>query len=300
MDADTVEAMVAERLEAWAAAHKRRLPDNIIYYRDGVSSGHYPKVQEIEVEAIHKAYASVCQSLSLKVQRVNLATIIVTKRHHTRFYPMGEADRDRFGKGNCLPGTCVDQLVTSPYYQDFYLQSHSGIQGTAKPTHYFVLNNNVPDLNLEAIRNLVRLHLQLLQDLPLTSAQTHNLCFSYARSVTSVSYASPTYYADRLCERGRLYIRKYYNGDDEALIVDLRMLKANDEAANLSIRQGMFPTEPHVKGRVERGVEKDHAEVVRKNQIKRAYETIEKDFYGEDRVARNPWHDDIADTMFWM
>jgi eukaryotic translation initiation factor 2C len=28
-----------------------------------------------------------------------------------------------------------------------------------------------------------------------------------------VSYAPPAYYADRLCERGRCYLRKYYNPD---------------------------------------------------------------------------------------
>ena len=35
------------------------------------------------------------------------------------------------------------RLVTSPYYRDFYLQSHSAIKGTARPTHHFVLRNDV-------------------------------------------------------------------------------------------------------------------------------------------------------------
>ena len=29
-----------------------------------------------------------------------------------------------------------------------------------------------------------------------------------------VSYASPAYYADRLCERGRCYLRQWYNPDN--------------------------------------------------------------------------------------
>lgn len=157
MDPNTVEAMVIERLEAWAKVHtgKLVLPENIIFYRDGVSSGHYPKVQDLEVKAIRNAFAGMQKRKGLPTKKLNLATIIVTKRHHTRFYPISAGDKDQFGQNNCKPGTCVDQLVTSPYYQDFYLQSHSGIKGTARPTHYFVLNNNVPGMTLEEIRDLV-------------------------------------------------------------------------------------------------------------------------------------------------
>jgi eukaryotic translation initiation factor 2C len=47
------------------------------------------------------------------------------------------------GNGNCPPGTLVDTAITSPYYQDFYLQSHNAIKGTAHPAHYFVLVNEM-------------------------------------------------------------------------------------------------------------------------------------------------------------
>jgi eukaryotic translation initiation factor 2C len=152
--------MVTERLNAWAAVHnslKNRLPKNIIYYRDGVSSGHYPKVQQTELTAIRDAYDAKRANLGLKPQLLNLTAVIVTKRHHTRFYPINAKDKDKFGNENCLPGTCVDKLVTSPYYQDFYLQSHSGVKGTARSTHYFVLQNDIPGLTLESLRDLVSL-----------------------------------------------------------------------------------------------------------------------------------------------
>lgn len=64
---------------------------------------------------------------------MKLTAIVVAKRHHIRFFPTE--------KGNCRPGTLVDRCVTSPFFQDFYLQSHHAIQGTAKPAHYFVLEN---------------------------------------------------------------------------------------------------------------------------------------------------------------
>lgn len=41
----------------------------------------------------------------------------------------------------------------------------------------------------------------------LTNYQTHRLNHTYARATKGVSYAMPAYYADRLCERGRCYIR---------------------------------------------------------------------------------------------
>jgi hypothetical protein len=36
-------------------------------------------------------------------------------------------------------GTVVDHTITHPFEHDFYLQSHGGIQGTSRPTHYHVL-----------------------------------------------------------------------------------------------------------------------------------------------------------------
>lgn len=37
--------------------------------------------------------------------------------------------------GNLPPGTVVDKEVTHPFVNDFYLQAHHGLQGTARPTH---------------------------------------------------------------------------------------------------------------------------------------------------------------------
>ena len=160
--------MVTERLNAWADFHGNgsTVPDNIIYYRDGVSAGHYSKVQKVELRAIHTAYDTVREAKSLPRAKLNLTAVIVTKRHHTRFYPTKTGKKDRYGNNNCVPGTCVDKLVTSPYYQDFFLQSHSGIKGTARPTHYFVLENNVPGLTLETLRDLVSLSSPFLYYLP--------------------------------------------------------------------------------------------------------------------------------------
>ena len=163
--------MVTERLEDWIRhSEKKTLPKNILYYRDGVSATQYEQVKLKELQAIRDAYSKLANKFGT-TSEVGLTAVVVTKRHHTHFYPMshklpdparGEKkptypDRDAFGNYNTKPGLFVDQLVTSPYYQDFFLQSHSAIKGTAKPTHYFILEAGIEGLDLEKLRDLVRI-----------------------------------------------------------------------------------------------------------------------------------------------
>jgi len=127
--------------------------------------------------------------------------VLVSKRHNTRFYPSekGHPLRDdqgerTKGKGNLKPGVVVESAVTSPYWHDFYLNSHFGLQGTVRPCHYIVLDdgNNMPAAVVQRL--------------------TFLLCHLYQRAMCAVSYATPTYYADRLCERGRHYLADFFDG----------------------------------------------------------------------------------------
>lgn len=148
--------MVRERLLDWNLRNTNcKLPKHIIYYRDGVSEGQYSEVKNVEVEAIRRAYETLAKEMSLP-KKVNITAVVVGKRHHTRFYMENPHQGDRHGNQNTQPGTFVDRLVTSPYYQDFFLQSHIGIKGTAKPAHYFVVEDGgIPNLGLEQLRDLV-------------------------------------------------------------------------------------------------------------------------------------------------
>jgi eukaryotic translation initiation factor 2C len=61
--------------------------------------------------------------------RVRLTAIVVAKRYSVKLFPLeGGAIASN---GNCKPGTTIDSAITSPYFQDFYLQSHNGLKGTA-------------------------------------------------------------------------------------------------------------------------------------------------------------------------
>jgi hypothetical protein len=95
---------------------------------------------------------------------------------------------------NLKPGFVVDKVITHPYREGFFLQSHKPLQGTGRSAHYFVL------------RNQMRLDSDVLQKV------THALCYVYTRATKGVFYCTPAYYADRLCDRGRAWFREYLTG----------------------------------------------------------------------------------------
>lgn len=164
---------------------------SIIMFRDGVADGQYEQVLSVELESLRKA----CEELSqeLKVQFRPLITyIIVTKRHHARFFSHDPSALDR--SGNIAPGTVVDRTVTSADYYDFYLNSHAGIQGTSKPSKYVVLKdeNKIP---VDALQGYI-----------------YRLSYGFARCNRSVSMVNSAYYAHLLAFRGRAYLSEESEG----------------------------------------------------------------------------------------
>jgi hypothetical protein len=167
--------MFTERLTTWYTKHGR-LPSKVIYYRDGVGDLQYASVLGNEVSKIEAAYTAVLTSIAKELAKNNIISIpkpsitavLVTKRHHTCFYPNSDI-RDK----NC-------NSVTHQAYFDFYLQSHLPVKGTARPTYYFV------------IRNDIAFSADQLQ------ALTNNLCYTYVHCTSPVGYAPPAYYAGKL------------------------------------------------------------------------------------------------------
>ncbi|CAL4918406.1 unnamed protein product [Urochloa decumbens] len=159
-------------------------PHRIIFYRDGVSEGQFSQVLLYEVDAIRKACASLEEGYLPKI-----TFVVVQKRHHTRLFPENHRSRDQTDRsGNILPGTVVDTTICHPSEFDFYLCSHSGIQGTSRPAHYHVLFDE-NGFSADALQTL-----------------TYNLCYTYARCTRSVSIVPPAYYAHLAAFRARYYI----------------------------------------------------------------------------------------------
>ncbi|EDW85422.2 uncharacterized protein Dwil_GK10600 [Drosophila willistoni] len=176
---EDMEGIVGEHLRIYHQYHKK-YPDHIIYYRDGVSDGQFPKIKSLELRGIYSA----CAKLKIKP---HLCCAIVVKRHHTRFFPQGEPSQyNKFNNVN--PGTVVDRTIVHPNEMQFFMVSHQSIQGTAKPTRYNI------------IENTGNLDIDLLQQL------TYNLCHMFPRCTRSVSYPTPAYLAHLVAARGRVYL----------------------------------------------------------------------------------------------
>ncbi|KAJ7594394.1 argonaute-like protein [Mycena floridula] len=201
-----LDGMMVERLNRYLAVNKQ-LPQRILVYRDGVSEGQFPIVVDQEIPLIRKACRKF-DSSTAKYQP-ELTIVICGKRHHTRFYPTEASGAD--ANGNPLRGTVCDRGVTSVYEFDFFLQAHGALQGTSKPTHYYVVHDEI-GFKADELQGL-----------------TNAVSYMFARATKAVSLVSPAYYADIACERGRCYLHRLIHGitsvnlkskDAEALVME--------------------------------------------------------------------------------
>lgn len=189
---------VRERVVAFLNATSR-LPERIIVYRDGVSSGQFAEVLREELNGIRAACGMITANY-----KPPITYVVVQKRHHARFFCKNNADVVGRAK-NVPPGTVVDTGVTHPESFDFYLCSHFGIQvralfasihsllhlqGTSRPARYQVLCDDTGFTSDEL------------------QALTFSLTHTYGRCGRSVSIPAPTYYADLVATRARCHLKR--------------------------------------------------------------------------------------------
>ncbi|GAB4840062.1 Protein argonaute 7 [Ancistrocladus abbreviatus] len=162
-----------------------KLPERIIFFRDGVSETQFYKVLKEELQSIR----SGCSQFPSYKPLITFA--VVQKRHHTRLFP-DENDPScmQFSNENIPPGTVVDTMITHPREFDFYLCSHWGVKGTSRPTHYHVLWDD-SKFTSDEFQKLV-----------------YSLCFTFVRCTKPISIVPPAYYAHLAAYRGRLYLER--------------------------------------------------------------------------------------------
>ncbi|CAA0828720.1 Protein argonaute 1 [Striga hermonthica] len=170
-------AMVKEILEDFAR-EVSKLPERIVFFRDGVSETQFRKVLEDELSQIREA----CSRFTGYGPRITF--VVVQKRHHTRLFP---ADGEGNENENVPPGTVVDSAVVGPSGFDFYLCSHWGARGTSRPVRYNVLWDE-NGFTSDEVQRLV-----------------YGLCYTFVRCTGPVSVVPPVYYAHLAAYRGRLY-----------------------------------------------------------------------------------------------
>jgi eukaryotic translation initiation factor 2C len=150
---EDLEEMMLERLNAYVRKNDQ-LPDNILVFRDGVSDGQFPQVKEKEVPQVHSACRKLCKEKG-KQTEIRVTFVITSKRHNSRFFKTANTNRNHLDRGNenFNPGLVVDDTIISPGRNDFYMQSHKALAGTARPCHYFVMENgmNLSSFELQTV-----------------------------------------------------------------------------------------------------------------------------------------------------
>lgn len=189
--------MLKSRLRLWRSQGKHQAyPENVLIYRDGVSEGQYESVLTTELPLLRKACADLYPPADTKKGFPHMTIVVVGKRHHTRFYPTAAGDADR--SSNPKNGTVVDRGVTEASNWDFFMQSHTALQGTARPAHYYIVLDEI--FTKRKVPPPFQNVADVLEDL------THSMCYLFGRATKAVSICPPAYYADIVCERARCYL----------------------------------------------------------------------------------------------
>lgn len=270
---EELDDMVCHRLVQFAMK-RGKLPKRIIFYRDGVGEDQFSACKK-EMEKIESGFKkaqnkvvgiakSKGKSFVQTPIKMDLTFIVVGKRHHTRFFCTSEDQtwKTAGGKmnGNLKPGFVVDTVITRPAssdIKDFFLQSHAAIQGTARSGHYTVLRRG--NFSMEQVQKL-----------------THAFTYNYMRATKGVSYAGPAYYADRLCERGTIYLRGLVGG-----LTDPPIQPSDEERDDKPDGMKRFG---------KRVAEHLSAQPAWWNASGTAQKGREP----------NPWHPDFDECMFWL
>jgi eukaryotic translation initiation factor 2C len=151
-------------------------------------------------------------------------------------------------------------------------------------------------------------HLQCHANL---TRQTHKLNHTYVRATLGVSYASPAYYADRLCERGRCYLRPWFNPNEATRNFWNKRKhtlekEATDKRRQKAAGSSKLPPAKGVKKTAEeKKAEKEAKEVVKNEVAKALREEVWKDirpaFEKEPAPEATPaMRARFFATMYWM
>ncbi|KAK5952441.1 hypothetical protein OHC33_006484 [Knufia fluminis] len=198
--------MLTERLATYTRLNQE-LPERIIFFRDGLSTEQFQMCRKFELIRLKGCITRMYQAADKKEPDVML--ICTVKRHNTRFYP--HRDSKKFNQahngardGNPSSGVAVFDAITYGDGQDFFLVSQDAAIGTARPTHYVVLHNEITTIDdpktgprPTSIRDIANM--------------VYQLCFTYNVATKAVSLVPASYYADKAADRARHFVNHIYN-----------------------------------------------------------------------------------------
>ena len=114
------------------------MPQTIVIYRDGVADGQFQQVLTKELVYVKSAVAL----MGYTEDSVKVVVVICQKGHHTRLFYEDQSDNGAAVNpcaGLCVDFTGGDRSIVSKKHNEFYINSHTAIQGTAKPCKYSLI-----------------------------------------------------------------------------------------------------------------------------------------------------------------
>jgi eukaryotic translation initiation factor 2C len=220
-----LEVMMQERLDVYKKKSKA-LPTRIIVYRDGVSEVGYvhfslqyasdpmpgtiqhrrrtrassnkeslPEIRQPKATVPPQAFDRYLRKASPHEILPHRGRLLRSEWESTTRY--GCRPRSHGGLWYALTSFTlnINRLLSTDF--DFFLQAHYGLQGTVRPTHYYVVHDEI-GFKADQLQGL-----------------TNAVSYTFARATKAVSLAAPAYYADLACERGRSYLHSLFQGISE-------------------------------------------------------------------------------------
>uniref|UniRef100_A0AC35U9P7 PAZ domain-containing protein n=1 Tax=Rhabditophanes sp. KR3021 TaxID=114890 RepID=A0AC35U9P7_9BILA len=173
-----------QTLDIYVTKNNGFLPKEVVIYRSSGSEGRYISYSKYD--------CAVIESVLKKFDpTIKFTLIVVEKNHNIRLFRKGINSCDRANHQNISPGTVVDTKIVNPKLFEFYLTSHSGLQGTCKVPRYIVIRNDL-DLSSDELQVL-----------------TNTLAYGYQIVNSPVSLPAPMYIAEQYADRGRALINAY-------------------------------------------------------------------------------------------
>ncbi|KAJ6125939.1 hypothetical protein N7471_010432 [Penicillium samsonianum] len=166
------------------------LPQDIAIYRSMVSGGKYGPWVDQEFSVSKNACRASKFKQHAQGDLPRITVVLVVKSHEARFHPT--ADTEGHSSGSPLAGTVVDRGISEPRHRDFFLQSHSPMQGPNQPTRCFVIFDEVFRRRC-CVRSNMRGPVDLLENL------THTLCYLSGDTIQARSTCALVHYADPIC-----------------------------------------------------------------------------------------------------
>ncbi|KHJ99415.1 piwi domain protein [Oesophagostomum dentatum] len=161
-------------------------PRHILFYFSGISEGQWALIADTYMEAIRNGLTKA----ALKT-KPSLTAVASSSDHNERIYRLPIPQGRSVAEMNIPPGTVVDRKIVSPAMNEFFLNSHSAFQGTAKTPKYSLVYDDsmIPMDSLEII--------------------THCLCYLHAIVPAPTADPAPLIVAARNAQRGHdIYIAK--------------------------------------------------------------------------------------------